>query len=204
MSYRQSPEIATRIADSRERILAAARALVAEGGWRHTNIALVAARADVAIGSIYRHFPSKADLFSEVLAAVSAREAEIVAAITRSDGPYEARLRDAVATFSHRALKGQRLAYALIAEPCEPEIDAARLVWRRALSEAFLELVEAGQRAGAFRQTSPSVAAASIVGACMEALVGPLAPENVADTGAKAALVDDIVENCARILRPGD
>ena len=76
-----------------------------------------------------------------------------------------------------RALKGRRLAYAMIVEPCEPEIDKARLEWRAALGEEFVRLIRMGQEQGAFRDCDPRVAAACVVGAFMEALVGPLAPE---------------------------
>ena len=99
----------------------------------------------------------------------------MVAAIVDGDGTPAARLKGAVRAFAHRALQGGRLAYALIAEPCDPEIDAARLVWRAALGEEFVRLIRAGQDRGAFRPCDPRIAASCVVGAFMEALVGPLA-----------------------------
>lgn len=201
MAYRQTVAIRARIADTRERILKAARDLVAEGGWRHAKIARIAGRADVATGSIYRHFPSKAVLYAEVLARVSKREADIVAGIASGEGTFEERLRLAVRTFAMRAFDGRRLAYALLAEPCDPEIDAARLVWRRRLSEEFLKLIAAGQKAGAFRAGAPEIAAAAVVGACIEPLIGPLAPDNVKEGGGVALLIDGIVENCVAMVR---
>jgi hypothetical protein len=36
---------------------------VAEEGWQGAQIALIAARAKVATGSVYRHFTSKADSY---------------------------------------------------------------------------------------------------------------------------------------------
>src|SRR4249920_3585844 len=109
-------------------IVQAATDIVAEHGWQGAQMALIAARAGVATGSMYRHFTSKADLFAQVLAMVSQREVDVVDEIGRGTGPAPARLREAVTAFMKRALKRRRLAYALIAEPCEPEIDRARLV----------------------------------------------------------------------------
>ena len=51
---------------ARERIVAAALDQVAEGGYASAGVQVVAARAGVAVGTVYRHFPSKADLFAEV------------------------------------------------------------------------------------------------------------------------------------------
>lgn len=46
----------------RERILMAALELAAEGGWDAVQMRTVAERADVALGTLYRYFPSKVHL----------------------------------------------------------------------------------------------------------------------------------------------
>src|SRR3954449_5792441 len=69
-----SPRVAARQAEARRRILEAARVVVAEQGFAAAQVAVVASVADVATGSIYRHFPSKASLFSEMLRVVCRRE----------------------------------------------------------------------------------------------------------------------------------
>jgi hypothetical protein len=69
---------------------------------------------------------SKAELFAEVLAIVSSRERDVLAAIADGDGTPAARLRGAV-RLGNRALQGRRLAHAMIVEPCE-RVDQARLV----------------------------------------------------------------------------
>ena len=63
-------------AATRERVVDAARELIAHGGYREAQVAAVAARAGVATGTVYRHFPSKADLFAEVFRSVSQREVD--------------------------------------------------------------------------------------------------------------------------------
>jgi AcrR family transcriptional regulator len=200
MVYRRTPAVVTRLEDNRLRILAAARELVAQGGWRHAPIAAVAHRADMATGTVYRYFPSKAELFVEVLANVSRRERDVVAAIVDGAGSPTVRLEKAVEAFAQRALRGRRLAYALIAEPCEPQIEQARLAWRALLSEEFVRLVVMGQRRGEFRMCNPRIAGACVVGALMEALVGPLAPEDVGNGPAARKLIDEISEACLAIV----
>jgi AcrR family transcriptional regulator len=200
MSYRRTDAVITRLEDNRARILLAARQLVAEGGWRLAHIATVAQLAGLATGTVYRYFPSKSELYAEVLAQVSSRECDIVAAIVEGDGAPAARLKAAVKAFAARALRGRRLAFAMIGEPCDPEIDRARLVWRATLSEEFVRLIEMGQKEGTFRKCNPRIAGACVVGALMEALLGPLAPEATDDPNAVGQLIDEISESCLALV----
>jgi AcrR family transcriptional regulator len=176
------------------RLVDAARSLVAEQGWQGAQVALIAARARVATGSVYRHFHSKADLFAHVLADVSTREIANVERIATGSGPADRRLHEAVTSFMQRALAGRRLAYALIAEPCEPEIDRERLVYRAALADVFQRLIADGIAARRFRAVSPATAASCVAGAMMEALVGPLAPQVVPDSEPATRLVRETAD----------
>lgn len=177
MAYRQTPAVEARLQDNRSRILEAARALVGEGGWKEAQVASVAAAAGMATGTVYRYFPSKAELFAEVLSAVSQREVDVLTDIANSDGTALGRLHSAVATFVRRAMRNPRLAYALIAEPCDKEIDEARLSYRAAISEVVRSIIESGQAAKEVRpEVRPDIAATVIVGGFMEGLIGPLSP----------------------------
>ena len=179
MAYRQTPAVEARLQDNRSRILEAARTLVSEGGWREAQVASVAAAAGFATGTVYRYFPSKAELFAEVLSRVSQREVDVLTAVAEEDVAASTRLHDAVATFVKRAMRNPRLAYALIAEPCDKEIDEARLVYRAAISQVIRSIVAAGQAAGEMRSdVEPNIAASVIVGGFMEGLIGPLSPLN--------------------------
>jgi AcrR family transcriptional regulator len=200
MAYRRSELVEAHLAQNRLRILDAARRLVGEGGWQEGQVASVAAAAGLATGTVYRYFPSKAELFAEVLANVSAREVAVITGIIDGDGSAAQRLYCAVRTFALRAMRNRRLAYALIAEPCEREIDAARLVWRHAIGQQMLRVIEEGQRDGSFRSDlRADIAAAVIVGGFMEALVGPLsplAPDLEPQSPSAIALADDIAAVC--------
>lgn len=210
MVYRKTQRMEERLADNRNRILAAARSLVAEGGWGEAQIGNVASAADVATGSVYRYFPSKADLFVEVLSVVSQREVDVLQAIADGDEPPYQKLRSSVSTFVQRAMRGRRLAYALIAEPCDKEIDEARLTYRAAISSQIMRIIKDGQSAGVFRaDIDPSIAATVIVGGFMESLIGPLSPLN-ADFSASGArghhavhgLAEQIADLCCAAVAP--
>lgn len=176
MAYKRSELMEKRLADNREAILAAARRLVAAGGYRNAPITAVAAEAGVSTGLIYRHFPSKAELFVEVLTAAVEHELAILSAIADEALPASQRLRRAVASFVRRALAGPALAYAFIAEPVDPEVEAERIRCRRLFGDVFKRILDDGVRGGEFPPQDLDVGAACIVGAFTEALVGPTAP----------------------------
>ncbi len=198
MVYRQTEKATRRLADKRASILMAARDLVADGGWTAAQVDTVAAKAGVATGTVYRHWSSKAELCAEIVATVSAREVGIVAAVADADGAPAEKLEAAIRTFAGRALRGRRLAYALIAEPVDPEVETVRLDYRAQLARCFERVLREGIMRGAFPPLDPAVAAACIVGAFMEALVGPLAPAKGTGPRADRALVDQITHFCLR------
>ena len=144
MAYRQTPEVEARLQDNRSRIPQAARALVSEGGWTEAQVASVAAAAGIATGTVYRYFPSKAELFAEVLALVSQR------GWTCWPPSPGGRRRHRAAALGGGDLRQarhaqSRLAYALIAEPCDKEIDEVRLTYRAAISETIRAIVAEGR-----------------------------------------------------------
>lgn len=199
MAYRRSALMEERLASNRERILAAARRLIAQGGYREAQIAAVAAEAGMSTGMIYRYFRSKADLFIEVMTAAIARELEILNEIAKGSGTAKERLYAAVESFTRRALTGPNLAYAFIAEPAEPEVDIARIHVRQQLGDVFKTILKEGITAGEFPAQDMDASAACIVGAYTEALVGPIAPkgQRVKD---QERLIQSISDFCVRAV----
>ncbi len=197
MAYKRSALMEERLAGARERILLATRALVAAGGYRNAPVTAVAAEAGVSTGLIYRHFPSKAELFVEVLTAAVEHELRIFEGIAAEPLPAPERLRRAITAFVRRALAGPGLAYAFIAEPVDPEVEAERIRCRRLFGDVFHRIVADGVAAGSFPEQDTQVTAACIVGAFTEALVGPTAPSRDAH-GDEDALVDSICKVCLR------
>lgn len=172
MAYRRTARVEARLTASRERIIAAALAIVAEHGYAGCSVAAVAERAGIATGTVYRHFPAKADLVAEVFRTASQREVDAVARAAALDRSSADRVAAVVETFAGRALRAPRLAYALLAEPVDPAVDAERLVFRRAYARVIADFIAT---ADDLPEQDPGVSAAALVGAIGEALVGPLA-----------------------------
>jgi AcrR family transcriptional regulator len=175
MAYRRTAAVQARLDASRSAILKAAIALLTEHGYAGCSVAAVAARAGVATGSVYRHFPNKATLVTEVFRVAANREISAVAAAMRRPTTPVERLTALIETFAGRAFKSPRLAYALLAEPVDPAVDAERLVFRRAYRDLVATAVANGVATGTLPPQNPAVTAAALVGAIAEALVGPLA-----------------------------
>jgi AcrR family transcriptional regulator len=163
---------------TRERLLAAAQELIEEGGYGAASVAAIAERAGVAAGTLYRHFESKQELFVEVFRSVCAREERALktaSAEMAADTAAE-RLEGVLGTFAERALRNPRLAWALIAEPVDPLVDAERLAYRERYAEVIADALRTGIDAGQLPEQNIELTAAALVGGCGEALVGPLSP----------------------------
>jgi AcrR family transcriptional regulator len=166
------------LTSTRERLLAAAQELIEEGGYGAASVAAIADRAGVAAGTLYRHFDSKQELFVEVFRSVCAREERAMraaAAAVESGGAAE-QLERVLGTFAERALRNPRLAWALLAEPVDPLVDAERLAYRERYAAIVAEGLRAGIDAGELPAQNVELTAAALVGGCGEALVGPLSP----------------------------
>jgi AcrR family transcriptional regulator len=167
----------TTIVPTRERLLAAAREIVEEDGYGGASVIAIAERAGVASGTLYRHFASKEDLFVELFRVVCDREVEAMRRAAESvNGSHVDRLETVLATFAARALRRRRLAWALLAEPVDPLVDAERLAYRERYRELTAATLRAGIDAGEIPDQNVNLTAAALVGGCGEALVGPLSP----------------------------
>jgi AcrR family transcriptional regulator len=213
MPYRPTEKTEARRLATRERIVAAALDRVASGGYASAGVQAVAAQAGVAVGTVYRHFPSKGDLFAEVFRRASQRELDVVVEVTSPshDRPATERVAAAVEAFCRRALAGPVLAYALIAEPVDPAVESERLRFRIGYRDAFARVLEDGVRDGELRPHDSRTVAAALVGALAESLVGPLAKPRAlgraerlltatANGGSREALIATLVQFCQEAL----
>jgi AcrR family transcriptional regulator len=174
---------------TRQRLLVAARELIEDGGYGAASVLAIAERAGVASGTVYRHFPSKADLFLEVFRDVCGGEQRAMAAAADDAGLGGAvdRVEAVLVTFARRALQSPRLAWALLAEPVELLVDAERLEYRRRYAALIARELRAGIAAGEIPAQDVEFTAAALVGGCGEALVGPLS--SVGDVEAVVASI---------------
>lgn len=200
MAYRETEHTRDKKAHTRQRLLSAARDIVAEQGFAAATALAVAERSGVATGTIYRHFPNKSELVAEVFRYATAHEvAQVAAASQQGDTTVAQRLSQGIQVFIERALRGPTLAYALIAEPVDPRVEQERLTYRLAYADIFEDLINEGIDNGEFAPQEASISAAAMVGLLSEALVGPLflqkhstATNQVAATMPRQAIPTDI------------
>jgi AcrR family transcriptional regulator len=162
-------------------------------------MAAVAERAGVAVGTVYRHFPSKSELFADVFREASQREVDAMAegaAATRGSSAAD-RVEAGVVTFARRALANRRLAWALLAEPVDPAVEAERLHFRHSYRDVLAEVIADGVGSGELPDQDPEATAAALVGAIGEAMVGPLSPVEGADP---EAAIESLVNFCIRAI----
>jgi AcrR family transcriptional regulator len=213
VAYRTTERTEARRAETRERIVTAALELIAEGGYVAAQVAAVADRAGVAVGTVYRYFPSKSDLFAEVFRVASQREVDEMragaAAPTRNglplaslEAPSHQSAADRIAagteTFARRALAGRRLAWALLAEPVDPAVEAERLHFRHSYRDVIAEIVADGVESGELPEQDVDATAAALVGAIGETMLGPLSP--TANGGDPEALIASLINFCTRAI----
>ena len=210
MAYRSTERTEARRAETRTRITAGARELIAEGGYVAAPVAAVADRAGVAVGTVYRHFPSKSDLFAEVFREASQHEVDAMrTAMEGVSGPAAERVAVGIEAFARRALRGRRLAWALLAEPVDPAVEAERLHFRHSYRDLMGEVIADGIEAGELPAQDVDATAAALIGAVGEAMVGPLSPtypQNGSRLAARPrttdpdALIASLINFCTRAI----
>lgn len=162
---------------TRARLLRAAREQTEQGGYAAASVTAIAQRAGLGAGTLYSHFPSKAELFVELFREVCVGEMRAMEDASALDAASSVqRLERVIGTFARRALANPRLAWALIAEPVDPLVDAERLAFRAAYARLFAATLRQAIAAGELPEQNVDLSAAAIVGGVGEVLVGPLSP----------------------------
>ncbi|GLZ00352.1 TetR/AcrR family transcriptional regulator [Actinoplanes sp. NBRC 103695] len=147
---------------NRAKILAAAEQVFAEGG-PEASTEEVARRAGVAAGTVFRHFPTKADLLralmKDLLEQVTADAAELATSGDPATGLFEFFGRLVRRTAANRTVVG------LLAVPLSGPITS--------LADVVAELLRRAQEAGAVRlEVRPDEVMALLESTCQGALSG--------------------------------
>ena len=95
-------------------------------------------------------------------------------------GPLSA-LAAAVTTIAVDVLSQRKLAWGILAEPIDVDVTSSRIDSRKAIVAEIETRIAAAARAGHLPAQDASLTAAALIGALHEALVGPLAPDNLDD-----------------------
>jgi AcrR family transcriptional regulator len=134
------------------RILSAARDVFAEHGYG-ASMEQIAARAEVGVGTLYRRFPNKADLFSAVIDAATDRTRQIAREVLREVAPA-----DAVFEFVRRCVEAPSCWRAATSRRPWSEGGADHAL--ASLMPLIGQVLRAGQRAGTVR---PDIVATDVV-----------------------------------------
>ncbi len=199
MPYRRTDDVIRRLAEREKAILEAAIALAAEGGMAAVQVSAVAGRAGIAAGTVYRYFPTKNDLVAELIAAVAGRELEAMqTAADAAPGPLSA-LASGIARFAARALTERKLAWAVIGEAVDAEVDVMRVDFRQSLAGELERRINIAIGLRFLPEQDARLAALAIVGALMEGLLSPQAP-GYADAAAAREAVQTVTLFSLRAL----
>src|SRR4051812_19503992 len=127
----------------RERILEAAMELATEGGYDAVQMREVAERADVALGTLYRYFPSKVHLLVAAMGRTFQSLQESVR-VDGSDGTPQERVYRVVAAVTRYLARHRRLSGAMIRALMSADAEAAREV--EEVGEMLVSIIASAHR----------------------------------------------------------
>lgn len=203
MAYRPTAKTEARKQAQLQLLIESSLQIVAYGGFSALTMNALAKQADLGTGTVYRYFDNKAHLCTEVFRIATEKELEFIlnTAFPGLAGSCLQRLSDVILSFSHRAIAGRRLAYALIAEPVDADIDQQRLEYRQTYAQIFQRLIDEGIAQNEFIAQNSALTAAAIVGILSEALLTPLGlAVNDAVSFAHDEFINELEQVCLRAV----
>lgn len=192
-----------RMEQNREAILQSARELIAQGGIKDAQIQAIAERAGVSSGLVYRYFDNKSQVLIEVLSEAIQHEVKILNHIAESELSSKQKLDKAVTTFVKRAMNSPQLAYSLMFEPVDAELEHERFRSKQLIKQSIKEILAAGKINGEFGFEDLNTAALCVVGAMTFVVIEPLNPSRnvMFDQNYKDYLVKQIAEFCVNAVQ---
>lgn len=203
MSYKRSSLMQERMEQNREAILQSARELIAQGGIKDAQIQAIAERAGVSSGLVYRYFDNKSQVLIEVLSEAIQHEVKILNHIAESDElTSKQKLDKAVTTFVKRAMNSPQLAYSLMFEPVDAELEHERFRSKQLIKQSIKEILAAGKINGEFGFEDLNTTALCVVGAMTFVVIEPLNPSRnvMFDQNYKDYFVKQIAEFCVNAV----
>lgn len=204
MSYKRSSLMQERMEQNRQAILQSARELIAQGGIKDAQIQAIAERAGVSSGLVYRYFENKSQVLIEVLSEAIQHEVKILNHIAESEElTSKQKLNKAVTTFVKRAMNSPQLAYSLMFEPVDAELEHERFRSKQLIKQSMKEILAAGKINGEFGFEDLNTAALCVVGAMTFVVIEPLNPSRnvMFDQNYKDYFVKQIAEFCVNAVQ---
>lgn len=192
-----------RMEQNREAILQSARELIAQGGIKDAQIQAIAERAGVSSGLVYRYFDNKSQVLIEVLSEAIQHEVKILNHIAESELSSKQKLDKAVTTFVKRAMNSPQLAYSLMFEPVDAELEHERFRSKQLIKQSIKEILAAGKINGEFGFEDLNTAALCVVGAMTFVVIEPLNPSRgvMFEQNHKDYFVKQIAEFCVNAVQ---
>lgn len=205
MAYRSTEKTQAKKQQTRLKILTAAKSQVLQAGFASLSMSALAKQAEVATGSLYRHFANKTELCTELFCQASAEEVAQLALIAEQELTGQEKIVQTIEVFLQRAFKGANLAWSLIAEPLDPSLEQQRMIYRRHYVNVFEKIIQQGISENCFASADSRLSATAIVGALAESLVEPLAPNEINSKtkiteAAQQKLIQHMQHFCLRAL----
>ena len=203
MSYKRSSLMQERMEQNRQAILQSARELIAQGGIKDAQIQAIAERAGVSRGLVYRYFDNKSQVLIEVLSEAIQHEVKILNHIAESELSSKQKLDKAVTTFVKRAMNSPQLAYSLMFEPVDAELEHERFRSKQLIKQSMKEILVAGKINGEFGFEDLNTAALCVVGAMTFVVIEPLNPSRgvMFEQNHKDYFVKQIAEFCVNAVQ---
>ena len=146
----------------RERILDAAVELAAEGGFDAVQMRAVADRADVALGTLYRYFPSKVHLLVSAMGRTFQALQDSVQVGDDPGSTPEERVYRVVAAVTRYLAKNRRLSGAMIRALMMADADAGKEV--DAVSDLMVGFITTASQGSGSTPTERDALVAHIIG----------------------------------------
>jgi TetR/AcrR family transcriptional regulator len=181
----------------RQEILAAALQLFAAKGFNNVSMQEIAAAAEFATGTLYNFFPSKKDLFFELLVATAEECMGLV--MPALEGPGDERRRLAQFIRLHeRIAREQATAIRLYMLECrsrhlpQPKVKAKKREIDARVYERLANVISAGVRKGLFNKIDPAVTAQCLSTALQAITLSAVEDPQAVDLPAKLRKVETL------------
>jgi AcrR family transcriptional regulator len=179
-----------RKAQTRHKLIAAARAMLADDTAAQASIQEITETADVGFGSFYNHFSSKAELFEAAVADVLDELGALLDGLgVEGDDPALTFARS-VRLFLRLCRSRPEMAAVLIRHGMQ-YMESPRGLAPRALRD-----IQAGMAAGRFQSADPRLARAAVAGSLLATLQLALSDPGLVDDAA----LDQVAEQTLRML----
>lgn len=155
--------------ERRKQILAAAKAVFADAGYHGASIHAIIERAQIARGTFYLYFASKAAVFDSILdqalADLRARIHRIEVEDPKAPAP-QVQLRDQVVATLAYIVKDRPLATLLLSAGNTPDVEAAERIaqFYGEIRDLLKRALESGLEIGLLRKCHPELVAAAMLG----------------------------------------